>query len=86
MTDPNCYGRLSIYGDGSLLYSSSSVNGASDPVAVDVDLSNIDTLTIRVDMKTTNSTELTLALMNFNLFKDMTELKATLTGQAPAAE
>ena len=86
VTDPNCYGRLSIYGDGSLLYSSSSVNGASDPVAVDVDLSNIDTLTIRVDMKTTNSTELTLALMNFNLFKDMTELKATLTGQAPAAE
>lgn len=71
-------GTLYIYGDGSLLYSSGAVNGTTQPEAFTVDVSDVDDLTIIFDIDTADSTSLSLAVTNFNLFKTMDELKATI--------
>lgn len=71
-------GRLYIYGDGSLIYSSSSVSGTTEPVSFNVDISDVDDLTFILDVDTENSIPLSLAITDFNLYKNMDDLRATL--------
>ncbi len=71
-------GKLYIYGDGSLLYSSSAANGTAQPEAFSIDVSDIDDLTVMLDMDTADSTALSLAITNLSLYKSMDEFKATI--------
>ncbi|MEA4911782.1 MAG: NPCBM/NEW2 domain-containing protein [Oscillospiraceae bacterium] len=70
LEDTGCYARVTITGDGYTLYSSSSVYGTTSPVSIEADVSNVDTVTIRLELRTHDNTEYAAGLLDFLLFPD----------------
>ncbi|MEA5051670.1 MAG: NPCBM/NEW2 domain-containing protein, partial [Oscillospiraceae bacterium] len=76
--DTGCYARLTITGDGYTLYSSPYIYGDTQPAAVDVDVSGVESLTIRLEIVTHDGTQYAAGLLDFLLFPDMTGLNDLL--------
>lgn len=68
-TSADCVGKLLIYADGNLLYTSPVMRGGVEPVSFELNVSGVKQLTLRVEARREHNGSLTYGLADCYLFK-----------------
>ncbi len=69
---------MTVTGDGYTLYSSPAVYGDTAPAYMEIDVSGVDEVTVRLEVTTHDSTEYNAALLDFLVYKSMDDVRALL--------